>query len=114
MRYKPKKYFSIVDGIIGMEGNGPVAGLAKASGIIAAGKNPLAVDVVCTQMMGFNYRKISMLFRSFDASPYALASFQPEDIRISSNISSMTGKIFDIRFPENLKFEPHFGWKEHV
>ena len=61
-----KQFFSVVDGIIGMEGNGPVAGTARPSGVILAGDNPVAVDAVCARLMGFDYRKLPLtptLFR---------------------------------------------------
>ena len=44
---------SIVDGIIGMEGNGPVFGEPVQHGLLAMGRDPLAVDVTCAQLMGF-------------------------------------------------------------
>lgn len=114
MGNRAKSYFSIVDGIIGMEGNGPVAGQPKATGMLIAGRNPLAVDMVCTNMIGFDYRKIPMLYRALDATSHILADFQPEDIIVSSNIAAVTGKIFQKKSPLNLRYEPHFGWKGHI
>jgi uncharacterized protein (DUF362 family) len=45
---------SIIDGIIGMEGNGPLFGKPVQHGLLAVGRDPLAVDIVCTQLMGFS------------------------------------------------------------
>lgn len=39
--------FAVVDGIIGMEGDGPVEGTPVELGLVLAGRNPLAVDRVC-------------------------------------------------------------------
>ena len=114
MGNRPKKYLSVVDGIIGMEGNGPVAGQPKAAGFVIGGRNCLAVDMVCTKMIGFDYRKIPMLSRAFDATSYMLADFQPEEIVVYSNIPDLTGMIFKKNSLLNLEFEPHFGWKGHV
>jgi len=36
--------FAIVDGIIGMEGNGPIQGSPKASAVLILGDDPVAVD----------------------------------------------------------------------
>ena len=49
---------SIVDGIIGMEGNGPLYGEPVKHGLIALGSDPLAVDTICTQLMGFSVNDI--------------------------------------------------------
>jgi uncharacterized protein (DUF362 family) len=43
--------FALVDGIVGMEGNGPIQGTAKASGVIVSGKDMAAVDATCCRLM---------------------------------------------------------------
>ncbi len=114
MKNRSKKYFSIVDGIIGMEGNGPTAGHPRSVGMIIAGRNPVAVDMVCTKIIGFDYQKIPMLSKSFDAKSYILADFKPNDIVVSTNIPAIKGKIFKNTSFLNLKFKPHIGWSGHV
>ena len=52
---------SIVDGIIGMEGNGPLFGKPVQHGLLAMGKDPLAVDVMCAKLMGFSIDMIPYL-----------------------------------------------------
>ena len=47
-------HFAIVDGIIGMEGNGPIQGTPKAAGVLVAGKDPVAVDATCCRIMKIN------------------------------------------------------------
>jgi uncharacterized protein (DUF362 family) len=51
--------FAIVDGIIGMEGNGPIQGVSKAAGVLIAGDDPVAVDSTCARIMGLAPEKIS-------------------------------------------------------
>ena len=53
--------FAIVDGIVGMEGDGPIMGSAKAAGIIVMGRNLPAVDSTCARCMGINPGKIEYL-----------------------------------------------------
>ena len=53
--------FAIVDGIVGMEGNGPIQGQAKATGVIAMGRNLAAVDAACCQIMGIDPHRIGYL-----------------------------------------------------
>src|ERR1035438_9817720 len=48
--------FAIVDGIIGMEGNGPIQGTAKRSGVLVLGDDPVAVDGTCARVMGLEPR----------------------------------------------------------
>ncbi len=42
---------NIVDGIVGMEGNGPTNGSPRKIGIVAASRNPFAVDAVCQRIL---------------------------------------------------------------
>jgi uncharacterized protein (DUF362 family) len=43
--------FNIVDGIIGMEGNGPIQGDAIHSGVLVFGSDPVAVDATAARLM---------------------------------------------------------------
>ncbi|MFQ5495309.1 MAG: DUF362 domain-containing protein, partial [Phycisphaerae bacterium] len=45
---------TIVDGIIGMEGDGPIMGEAKQVGCLLMGRNAAAVDATATRVMGLN------------------------------------------------------------
>jgi len=45
------RHFAIVDGIVGMEGNGPIQGTAKHAGVLVAGRDPVAVDATCCRIM---------------------------------------------------------------
>lgn len=53
--------FSIVDGIVGMEGNGPIQGTARAAGVVVAGADPAAVDATCCRIMRLDPRRIGYL-----------------------------------------------------
>ena len=53
--------FSIVDGIVGMEGNGPIQGTPRAAGVLIAGADPVAVDATCCRLMGLDPRRIGYL-----------------------------------------------------
>jgi uncharacterized protein (DUF362 family) len=53
--------FAIVDGIVGMEGNGPIQGDAKACGVLIFGNDFVAVDATAARVMTLNPRKIGYL-----------------------------------------------------
>jgi uncharacterized protein (DUF362 family) len=59
-KFAPKS-FAIVDGIVGMEGNGPIQGYPKHVGVLILGKDLVAVDATCCRVMGINPEKISYL-----------------------------------------------------
>ncbi|HOY67153.1 MAG TPA: DUF362 domain-containing protein [Candidatus Ozemobacteraceae bacterium] len=47
-------HFIVVDGIVGMEGDGPILGTPKQMGVLVLGTDPLAVDATAARMMGFD------------------------------------------------------------
>jgi uncharacterized protein (DUF362 family) len=49
-------HFVIADGIIGMEGNGPLHGSPRNLGRIVLADDPVAADFVCSRLMGLNRR----------------------------------------------------------
>ena len=53
--------FAIVDGIVGMEGNGPLQGTPKACGVLVLGNDPVAVDATCCRVMGLLPEKVKYL-----------------------------------------------------
>jgi uncharacterized protein (DUF362 family) len=53
--------FAIVDGIMGMEGNGPVQGTPKFCGVLVLGNDPVAVDATCCRIMGLMPERLKHL-----------------------------------------------------
>ncbi|MBU0951494.1 MAG: DUF362 domain-containing protein [Elusimicrobia bacterium] len=56
---KPK--LAIMDGIIGMDGNGPSNGRIKNFGVIIAGGDNVALDAVSSMVIGLNRKEISAI-----------------------------------------------------
>ncbi len=56
-----KPAFAIVDGIVGMEGNGPISGTATNAGVLVLGSNLTAVDATSARLMGVVPERISHL-----------------------------------------------------
>ena len=55
------RQFAIVDGIVGMEGNGPIQGAPKHAGVLVAGRDPVAVDATCCRVMKIDPMQIRYL-----------------------------------------------------
>jgi len=114
MRNTAKRYFSIVDGIYAMEGNGPVNGIRKRAGLIVGGSNPVAVDAVCAKLMGFDLRKLSIVQRAFEQHTCPLADFVPEDVLVRSNVEGWNQLLCNLEISSASAFKPPFGWTGHV
>lgn len=56
--------FAIVDGIVGMEGNGPIEGTPKPCGVLVCGDDPVAVDATCVRIMGLRPERVAYLAKA--------------------------------------------------
>jgi hypothetical protein len=110
----PKRYYTIVDGEIGMEGAGPMQGTPKKCGIYISGSDPVAVDAVAATMMGFDWEKLPVIREAFDLQVLPITFCTPQDIRIESDIPEWNGTLENLRKQKHFDFEPHFGWKNHI
>lgn len=110
LRTKPLRYLAVVDGIVGGEGNGPMAPDPKPCGVIVVGTNPLAVDSVCCALMGFDWRKLKMLVGAFNVARKPIATFAHDDIRVVSNELGKSKALGDYDKADGFAFKPHFGW----
>jgi uncharacterized protein (DUF362 family) len=63
-----RRSFGIVDGIVGMEGNGPIQGTPKPAGVLVMGSDLPAVDATCCRIMGIDPAKIEYLRMASDGS----------------------------------------------
>jgi uncharacterized protein (DUF362 family) len=57
----PVPFFAIVDGIVGMEGNGPIQGTARPAGVLVFGSDPVAVDSTAARLMSIHPENIDYL-----------------------------------------------------
>ena len=94
-------HLAIIDGVVGMEGNGPVFGTPISSGVAVAGTDALAVDEVGTQLMGFDPRTIGYLWYLSN-----IRNLSAEDIEVlGEDIAYCTKKY---KSPD--RFQELLGW----
>jgi uncharacterized protein (DUF362 family) len=101
--------FSVVDGIVGGEGDGPLSPRARAEGILIGGFNLLAVDLCATRLMGFDCNRILQYENALRMGKHKLMSFGSSEIQVFSNVSDFEKVLVDTqnRF---LNFSPSEGW----
>lgn len=87
------RQFAIVDGIVGMEGNGPIQGTPKYAGVLVAGRDPVAVDATCCRIMKIDPFKLRYL---------RLASGDPEGHIAEKNIEQVGESIQSVATPFEL------------
>jgi uncharacterized protein (DUF362 family) len=110
-----RRYFAIVDGIIAMEGNGPLRGKPRPSGIIMGGDDPLALDVTAATLMGFDWQRVRMLrgIATSQREPkYSSFSGAETELRTVSNVESWD--TLEALRQGHLNFQAPSGWREFV
>ncbi len=108
-----RKFFSIVDGIIAGEGNGPLDPTPKPAGLVLAGGNPVAVDLTCARLMGFDCGRLPVLQRALLGHPLPLTGFDLADVSVHSNAPAFNRRLVEFE-GRALAFRPHFGWTGHI
>jgi len=64
-----KPAISLLDGIVGMEGDGPIAGIPKRMNLILCSDSVVALDYVASQIMGFDPRRIRHIANAMKVLP---------------------------------------------
>jgi hypothetical protein len=108
-----RRFFSLIDGIVAGEGEGPLVPTARECGVLIAGFNPLPVDLVATRLMGFDYQKIPLLDNALHMSAPRLWNGTPEAIEVKSNVADYT-KLLSTKSSRYLNLKPSAGWINHI
>jgi uncharacterized protein (DUF362 family) len=70
--------YSLIDGVVGMEGDGPIMGTAVHSGCLVLGRSRMAVDWTGAHLMGLDPRRIPHLKL---AASFGIGKLTPPEMR---------------------------------
>ena len=102
LAYTP--HFCIVDGIVGQGGvQGPAFGIPIHAGALITGHDPVAVDSLCAQLIGFNPKRVGHIRK---AAASGLGSM--EYIQVGDELPQVD---FEIRRLETFIFRLGAAWK---
>ncbi len=109
-----RQILNIIDGVVAGEGNGPLSPDPVPAGCILAGRDPVAVDVVATGLMGFDHRRIRLIAEGLRERERDLpiSTLKEEEILVA-NRNGTTG-LSEFLSSHNLRMAPHEGWKGHI
>lgn len=108
-----RRFFSVVDGIVAGEGNGPLDPTPRPTGWILAGMNPVAVDLAAARLMGFDRRRLPLLMHALADHPLPLCRFDGDTVSLRSHEMQYNGTIGSLH-SSLPAFQPHFGWVDHI
>ncbi len=104
-----RRLFTVIDGIIGGENEGPLDPDPHYSGILLASENLLAADVVGTRLMGFDPLKVKMFTYLLNENDWDYGIRKIEDIQVKTSVEDWKNCLAD---KENkfLNYKPYPGW----
>jgi len=103
-----RKMLIMIDGIVGGEGQGPLAPMTKQCGVIVTGGDPVVVDYVTSRLMGFNPLKIKYIKRSMEK-----IKNKKDKLRIHFK-NPYDEEIISLNKLPNLHFKPPKLWEQIV
>jgi uncharacterized protein (DUF362 family) len=86
-----KIHYNIIDGVIGMEGDGPIMGRAKPVGALIFSPFSLAADATASRLMGFEPRRILYLVMAGRFLP----GLRPEEVVLRGESAKRFATQFD-------------------
>ncbi len=108
-----RRYFSIVDGIIGGEGNGPMCPDRVESGLLLGGRSPVAVDLACAVEMGLDPRRIPSIYQAMACRHWPLARFTGAAVQLF-RLDGEVEPAWAVDPSTKHRFRPHFGWAGEI
>jgi len=96
---------AVVDGYVGMEGDGPIGGSPKKLGVAVVGEDPVAVDSLVALLMGFNPKNIGYLYY---LSQWGLGFMAPNRVRV---VGVEDWKSMVSRFKPHRTYFDQLGWR---
>ncbi|MSU63453.1 MAG: DUF362 domain-containing protein [Pedosphaera sp.] len=102
--------FTIVDGLISGEGNGPLQPLPRDTDWLAFGDDPFAIDAALSWFMGFAPEKIQIIARRASFATAGWGDFELNELPVEIDGERM--KLVDSKI--NFHFAPPPGWRNHI
>lgn len=99
-----RRYFSIIDGVVGQEGQGPSAGEPKVVSAVVGGFNPVSTDAIASMIMGLDPRKLAIVTRASGLSLHHLGESSLDLIDMKCNVPDLP----------NGHFRVAKGWQDSI
>jgi uncharacterized protein (DUF362 family)/NAD-dependent dihydropyrimidine dehydrogenase PreA subunit len=97
-----KPAFTFVDGVVGLEGDGPASGETRDFNLLVGGGNAAAVDVVLARILGLDAADVPTVKLSIERG---LTSAEPEIVLINAGVTDLV--FDDVATPGSL-------WLKHL
>jgi len=113
-RNRQRRTFAVIDGVVSGEGRGPIRPKPRNDGLVIAGRDFAATDLVATRLMGFDSWKIPILREALSSKDHRVTKVtEAHEIRCVSNREKWR-RIWQLRKADLLNFEAPLSWRDHI
>ncbi len=111
---KQRTIFTIIDGVVGGEGDGPLETDPVYSGALLGSFNCSDIDAVAATLMGFDVGRIPLIQNAYtkDVPELPLTNQSLEELTIIEGDESYD--LNELKQRYNLKYAPHPNWVGHI
>ncbi len=97
--FKPE--LTLVDAVVGMEGNGPTAGVPKHIGALIGARTGYVADLIAAKVLGLNHMDVPTIRAAINRN---LIPNSLDDVCVYGNLEKLKAVNFDVSAPKGIKF----------
>jgi uncharacterized protein (DUF362 family) len=111
-----RRALHVIDGIVAGEGEGPLAPRDRPLGAIVAATDPLALDLACVRLMGFDEQRIPKVREALAATELPIGGLRgaAELQVVAADAEGRTREVALAALAPERGFLPHSGWRGHL
>jgi uncharacterized protein (DUF362 family) len=114
-----RRVLNVYDGVVAGEGDGPMGPDDRPIGLLAAGEDGVATDVVVAWVMGFDWHRIPVLRNAIGelAGGHRITAFTGDPATLELRWLDAADGVRDVRLSDvelDFAFEAHPGWKGRI
>jgi uncharacterized protein (DUF362 family) len=107
-----RRIFSLTDGIVAGQRNGPLAPEEIWLGAVTFAENSAFADLVHSALMRFDWRRIALVREAFAPMEYPLADVPPEEVAV--HCEGQVHSLGEAGRKYGQAFRPPDGWVGHI
>jgi uncharacterized protein DUF362 len=105
-----RKVIHIVDAIVAGQGDGPLKPEPLPLGLLIAGGNAVAVDLVCAGLLGYDPNRIPCVSNAFDQFRWPLDTFKANQITLVGDLGDRIESVHD--YAKGFEIKYPLGWQD--
>jgi uncharacterized protein (DUF362 family) len=110
-----RRALTLLDGVVGGEGEGPLSPRDVPVGAVLAATDPVALDLAALRLMGFDWRRIPKIREAMAGDTLRVTQVrEPADVTVWESEGGVRQAVSLADIACQRPFAPHPGWRDHI